>query len=194
MEAWLHLLCFLHAVLGRRASKAFADAKIHFWDFSLRETIASQRNDLNSCSLSWQHIFFTLSYKITFLSKLLSAVKIRCCSICLYRCWTLLERVRDGWKMEGHWKKIFFSCQISKNLILRRTKKCSSPGNHDKIYRRGKNPHNSIWSRNADGLFHGRCCPGLLRAFWFWFWSFFLFGFFYSSHYHHSPTPLTHQG
>lgn len=57
VEAWLHLLGFFHAVLGRRAAKAFADAKTYFWDFSLRETSASQRSGLNSCSLSWQVCF-----------------------------------------------------------------------------------------------------------------------------------------
>lgn len=85
VEAWVHLLGFLHAVPGRGAAKAFADAQIHFWDFSLWETIASQRDDLNSCSLSWQHIFFTLSCKTTSLLKLLLAVWIRSCSMCLCR-------------------------------------------------------------------------------------------------------------
>lgn len=96
VEAWLHLPGFLHAVLGRGAAKAFADAQIHFWDLSLRETSASQRNDLNSCSLSWQHIFFTLSCKTTSLLELLWAVQIGFCSKCLCRCWLFLERDGDS--------------------------------------------------------------------------------------------------
>lgn len=42
MASSLHLLNFLYAVLGRGAAKAFADAQMHFRDFSPRETIASQ--------------------------------------------------------------------------------------------------------------------------------------------------------
>lgn len=136
MEVWRHHhLSFLHAVLGRRAAKAFADTKICFLDFSLWETIAAQRNDLNSCSLSCQHISFTLGCKRTFSPKLLSAVKIRCCNICLCRCWVLLERDRNDWKMEEYFEDKMFSAKNSQFELKREKKKCSSHRNGHKIYR-----------------------------------------------------------